>query len=156
VLEPELAQELGHLRDVAEHVRQVPDLHPAAEPSGHGQPVLQVAHEGLAGDEELVGQGVPRPHRHPAARGEGSQARLGLGPHRQVVVHHRHLAVEHEVGVGGITLQLGQQSVEEVDEAQPERLERGVPLAVPVRVGDDVDASDHAARYSAAAAHDAG
>ena len=64
---------------------------------------------------------------------------LGLGAHREVVVDHRHLPVEQEVGVGRVGLELGEQLVEQVDQPQPERLERRVPLPVPVGVGDDVD-----------------
>ena len=77
------------------------------------------------------------------AGGQGPQALLGLGADLEVVVDHRHLAVEQEVGVGRIGLELGEQLVEQVDEPQPERLERRVPLPVPVGVRDDVDATGH-------------
>ena len=72
-----------------------------------------------------------------------AQPRLGLGADGEVVVDHRHLPVEQEVGVGRVALELGQQLVEQVDEPQPERLVRRVPLAVPVGVRDDVDATPH-------------
>ena len=71
------------------------------------------------------------------------QALLGLGAHREVVVDHRHLPVEQEVGVGRVGLELREEAVEQVDQPQPERLERRVPLPVPVGVGDDVDAPCH-------------
>ncbi len=143
MLEPQLAEQLGHLGDVAEHVRQVADLHRAAEAGGHGQSPLEVAHQGLAGHEELVGQRVPGPHGHAAGGGEGPQPGLRLGPDLEVVVNDGHLPVEQEVGVGGVGLELREERVEQVDEAEAERLERGVPLPVPMGVRDDVDAPGH-------------
>ena len=82
VLEPELAQELGHLGDVAEHVGEVADVHGAPEAGGDPQPPLQVAHEGLARHEELVGQRVPGAHGDPSRRGQrpGCRPRPRVAP----------------------------------------------------------------------------
>ena len=79
------------------------------------------------------------PDREPARRRQAAQGGLGLGAHGQVVVDHRHLPVEHEVAVGRIGLEPGEQVVEQIDQTEPEGLERRVPLAVPVGVGDDDD-----------------
>ena len=155
VLVPEQPEQLWHLCHVAEHVGQVAHIHGAAEAAGHPQPPLQVAHERLAGHEELVGQRVPRPHRHAAGGGQRAQPRLGLGPDGEVVVDHGHLPVEEEVGVGRVSLELRQQLVEQVDEAQPERLVRRVPLAVPVGVRDDVHPPLGALTCCFVVAHDA-
>ena len=60
-----LSEDLRHLRDVAEHVRQVADRHRAAELGRTPLPVLEVADDRLAGDEELVHQHLPRPDCQP-------------------------------------------------------------------------------------------
>ncbi len=107
---PGLAQELRHLRDVAEHVGQVADRHRAAELGGPGHAELQVAHDRLARDHELVHQDHPRPDREPPARGQAPQ-RLGrLGPHLEVVVEDGGLAVEQEPRVGEVPLEQREQS----------------------------------------------
>ena len=61
VVEPVRAQDLRHLGDVPEHVRQVADAHLAAELARAGEPLLEVPPDRLAGDEELVHQHLPRP-----------------------------------------------------------------------------------------------
>jgi hypothetical protein len=43
------------------------------------------------------------------------------------------------VGVAGVGVEPREQLVEQLDEAQAEPLEREVPLAIPMRVRDDVD-----------------
>ena len=136
---PNAGQDLGHLRDVTEHVGQVADRHGAAEPVGHPQAPLQVADQGLARHQELVGERVPRPDRDPAAANQPPERLLGLRPHRQVVVHDRQLPVQQEPGVRRVVLHLGDQAVQQVDQPQAEGLERPVPLPIPVGVGDDVD-----------------
>ena len=70
---------------------------------------------------------------------EAPQATLVLGADLEVVVHGRHLAVEEEARIGRVGLHELEQLVHEVDETELEGAERRVPLAVPVRVGDDVD-----------------
>ncbi len=139
MLETGEAQDLGHLRDVAEHVGEVADAHGrvATEAGGAGQAPLQIADDGLARDHELVHQDHPRPHLEPARRGEGGEARRRIGAHLQVVVDHRGLAVEEEPGEGRVALEQVEQVVDEVDQLHPVGLERCVPLAVPVGVGND-------------------
>jgi hypothetical protein len=56
VLEAEQAEDLRHLRHVTEHVGQVADVHRAPELGGACDARLQVADDGLARHEELVGQ----------------------------------------------------------------------------------------------------
>ncbi len=86
----------------------------------------------------------------PAGR-EALENGLGLGPHLEVVVDDGHLPVEQEAGVGQVVLERWQELVEQVDEPESKRLERRVPLAIPVRVGDDGDGErfpfGHARRY---------
>ena len=76
-------------------------------------------------------------------------AALGLGPDLEVVVEHRGLAVEQEAGVRRVGFEQVEQVVEQVHEPQAERLERRVPLAVPVRVGDDADRGRRGVRIRA-------
>ena len=66
---------------------------------------------------------------------------LGLRPDLEVVVDHRHLPVQHEVGVAGVGLEQGEQGVEHVDQIQAKVLVGLVPFAVPVGVRDDGDAA---------------
>ena len=62
-----------------------------------------------------------------------------FGAGLEVVVYSRHLAVEEIARIGRVGLHELEQLVPEIDEAQLESPEGRVPLAVPVRVGDDVD-----------------
>ncbi len=82
VVEAELAQDLWHLRDVAEHVGQVARPHRAPEACGAVEAELQVPDDRLARDEELVHEDVPRPHGDAAAGGEAAETapRLRDGP----------------------------------------------------------------------------
>jgi hypothetical protein len=129
--------QLRHLRYVAEHVGEVADLHRAAELGTASEAELQVAHHGLARDHELVHQDHPRPDGEPARRREALQRCTRVRPHLQIVVDDDGLAVEHEARVRRVRLEDRQQCVEKLDETQTERLERVVPLAVPMRVRDD-------------------
>ena len=139
VIDADELQELRHLRDVPEDVGQVPDRHRAAVLRGLLEPELQVPDDGLARHHELVHLDHPRPERDAARRREPPQRVGRLGPHLEVVVDDRGLPVEQEARVGHVRLEQRQQRVEQLDEPHPERLERRVPLAVPVRVRDDRD-----------------
>jgi len=95
-LDPGRAQDLRHLRDVAEHVRQIADRHRAPELLGAAQAGLEIAQRRLAVDEELVHQRLPGPDREPSGHHECANPLLGLGSDLQVVVYRRELAVERE------------------------------------------------------------
>ena len=145
VLHAREPEQLRHLRDVTEHVGQVADVHGAAELRRPLHSHLEVADKRLTRHEELVGERVPRPHRQPARPRQPLQHCFTLRAHGEVVVDHRHLAVEQEAGVRGVGLEPGEKAVEQVDEAQPEGLEGRVPLPVPVGVGDDRHEPSHTA-----------
>ena len=142
---------------MAEHVRQVADPHRAAEGGCSLDTHLQVAHDRLARDEELVHEDVPGSTREPPGGGQPAQALLVLGSHLEIVVDHRHLAVEEEAGVGRVGLHRREQMVDELDQPQAEGLERRVPLPVPVSVRHDVDSSalGHTAQVRALEGNDA-
>src|SRR5207244_5031461 len=66
----EAAKELRQLRRMAERVRDVGDPRRSPELARAAQPLLQVAHDGLARDEEEVGEDVPRPDEEPRGPAE--------------------------------------------------------------------------------------
>ena len=138
ILDARPTQELRHLGHVAEHVGQVADLHHPAQLRRPPHPLFEVPDERLAGDEELVHQDPPGTDGKPPCRDEARDALLVLRPDLEVVVHGRRLAVEREAHPR-VGLHLVEQAIDQLDQAQAERLEREVPLAVPVRVRDQVD-----------------
>jgi hypothetical protein len=123
---------------VPEHVRQVADAHRPAELLRAREPGVEVAHDRLAVDEELVHERLPRSDRESARLNQPADARLFLGPDLEVVVDGRELAVEREAQTL-VPLQLVEDLVDDVDERDPEGLERAVPLPVPVGVRDEED-----------------
>ena len=92
-----LVEDLRHLGHVTEHVGQVADLHHAPEGASPDDALLQVPHDGLAGDEELVHEDVPGSHGDPAGGGERPEPVLVLGADLQVVVDDGQLTVEQEM-----------------------------------------------------------
>ena len=68
-----------------------------------------------------------------------ARAGLVLGADLEVVVDEGQLAVEEEVTERRVALQLVEQVVDQGHQPHPEGLERVVPLAVPVGVGDHGD-----------------
>ena len=142
-------EQLGHLRDVPEHVGEVPDGRGPAQLAGAGDPELEVAHDRLARHHELVHEDHPRADREPLVGDQSRQAGGSLGPHLEVVVDHRGLPVEQEAPGGGILLEQVEEPVEQRHELGPIHLERRVPLPVPVRVRHDRDLLHALARCSA-------
>ena len=110
--ESSLGQDLGHLGDVAEHVREVANLHHATERGTTHDAHLQVPDHGLGRHQELVHKDVPRTHGEASRGGEGTNALFCFGSHLQVVVDHGHLAVEEEPAVARVTLHEGEELVE--------------------------------------------
>ena len=139
VLDPGQPQDLGHLRDVAEHVGEVPHAHRAAELVAPCDAELEVAHDRLSRHHELVHEDHPRPEVEPARGDERGDALGPVGPDLGVVVDDDGLAVEEEPPVRIVVLEEVEQVVDERDQTGPRGLERGIPLAVPVRVGHDAD-----------------
>src|SRR5207244_12473893 len=131
-------QELRHLSDMPEPVRQIADRHRTAELLGPGPAELEVPDDRLAGDQELVHQDLPRPDRESALRDQPPDQRLRPWPDLEILVHGRSLAVEREPHPGTLG-QPFEELVDELNEPHPERLERLVPLAVPVGMRYEVD-----------------
>ena len=137
VVEAGQTEDLGHLGDVAEHVRQVPELHHTPERGTATEAHLQIAHDRLTRGEELVHEDVPGPHADAARGRQRPQPSLGLGANLEIVVHHRHLPVQHEVRIAGVPLEQGEQGVDQLHEAEAEVLVGLVPFPVPVCVRND-------------------
>jgi hypothetical protein len=132
------AQDLGHLRDVPEHVRQVADRHRPAELLGAPPAHLQVADDALPTHQEFVHQDLPGSDRQPPLADEALDPRARLRPNLQVVVDRRQLPVQGE-GEVRLALEHLQDAIDELDELHAERLEGPVPLPVPVGVRDQED-----------------
>ena len=106
--------------------------------SARAQPSSQVADDRLARHEELVHQDLPRADREASLGDQPADQRLRLGPDLEVVVDGGRLAVEREAEPR-ILLHPVEQLVDQLDETHPERLERLVPLAIPMGVRHEVD-----------------
>jgi hypothetical protein len=132
-------EDLRHLGDVSEHVGQIADAHRAPEVRRTRKPGFEVPQRRLPVDEELVHQGLPRADRKAPGLDERANALLRLGPDLEIVVDGCQLTVEREAQPL-VRLELREDLVDDVDERDPERLERAIPLAVPVRVWDEEDA----------------
>ncbi len=141
MVQPGQRKNLWHLGDVSEHVGEVAHIHHPSEGGAPSDAGLQVADDGFARDEELVHQDVPRTQGEPSGGCQRVQALLVLGADLEIVVDDRQLAIEEEGLVGGIPFQKVNQAIDQMNQLQPERLERVIPLPVPVGVGDDGDAS---------------
>ncbi len=127
--------EEGELGDVPERVRRVADGQRVAEAPAHPAPDQQVAYQRLRAHEELVRQHVPGSDAQAPGLDVAAEVALALGPQGEVVLEHRRLTVEREAAVGGVVEEV-EGGVDDVHEPRLEDLERLVPLAVPVRVGD--------------------
>jgi hypothetical protein len=62
-----------------------------------------------------------------------------MRPQLEVILEHDGLAVEVKVLVVGLRLHHVEEAIDERDQTQSELLVGEVPLAIPVRVGHDVD-----------------
>ena len=125
------------MRDLAERVGDVADLHHRAEHLRDAMAAQEVADERLAAGQRLVRDDVPGADEQLALLHDALDVVEAVGAHLQVVLERDRVAVEHEVLVVGVAVEQVEQHVEEADEAHAERLVREVPLAVPVRVRDD-------------------
>ena len=112
-------QDLRHLRDVAEHVRQVAKAASACRAPPPAPAELQVADHVLAADEELVHQDLPRTDGERAALDRGPDAGLALRPDLEVVVDRRQLPVERE-REAGVVVHHVEHLVDAGHEAHPE------------------------------------
>jgi hypothetical protein len=109
------------------------DAEAAADPPAEEE----VPHERLTPDEDLVRQHIPRAGLEPPRREQRTQAVDVVRSHVGVVLEDDTLAVERERAEGLVALERVEDAVDDGAEAQPEDLERDVPLPVPVGVRND-------------------
>ncbi len=132
-LEPELACERGQRGWMPEGVGRVENTAAAAKLRRHGRTAKEVADQRLTRRHETIGQHPPRPGGQPLRSELGHNLLSPVGPHREVVINQRHLAVQEErcgdSGSGGV-----QPAVERLHQARQQPGAREVPLAVPVGV----------------------
>jgi hypothetical protein len=139
-LEAEAAQDLRQLRRVAEAVRQVAHLRGCrAVAVADRTAVQQVAHERLPADQELIRKHVAWSGLEPAAREQRAEAAFHLRADLEVVLDHDRLAVEREAKLRP-RLERLDHLVHHLRQADPEVLERHVPLTIPVGVRSDPEA----------------
>ena len=139
--DPEAGEDLRQLGRVAEAVGHVAGAARLdAEAAADSPAEQEVPDERLAPDEDLVRQDVRRPGLETSCREQRPQPRLVLRPNVDVVLEHDRLAVERERRERGVALERVEDTVDDRAEPQPEDLERDVPLAIPVGVGDDEEA----------------
>ena len=106
----------------------------AAYGSAAGQ---QVADERLATRDQLVGKHVPRTRFQAAVTQECRELGGTFGPHLQIVLEQDGLAIEQEALA--VCRGIIEQLVDELYQPLSESLRFVIPLAIPMRVGDDVD-----------------
>jgi hypothetical protein len=108
-------QDLRHLRDVTEHIRQVANSHPAAELLRVSHTRFQISERCLAVDEELVHQRLPRAEREPPCLHERANPCFRLRTDLEVVVNRRELPVQREAE-RLVALEPVEQLVDDLDE----------------------------------------
>ena len=124
---------------VAERVRRVQGLATPAPVLGVGRAVEQVAHQRLSRRHLLVRLDVPGPYLQPVGLHQGLHVGLPVGPGPHVILEENRLAVEQEGAVGRVRREPRHEVVQHRNEPRVQRRAREVPLAVPVRVGDQVE-----------------
>ena len=146
-VDAEATQDRRHVGDLAEGVRDVADLHHGPELPGHAMAAQQVPHERLTAGQRHVWDFVPGPDSEPTVLDDALDLGAAVRTDVQVVLDQDRVAVQQEVFVLGVAIEDLQQQVEEADEARAVALVRKVPLAVPVRVGDEDEAPGFAAGF---------
>ena len=114
-----------------EHVRHRATVRAHAADSGQ-----QIPHERFTRGEELISEHEPRTRLDRATGEHRSQLRAAIRADRQVVLEQHRLSVEQERRARRRRVE---QLIDQGDELLAEAGERQVPLAVPMRVRDDVN-----------------
>ena len=138
-VEGELASEIGKNRWMAESVRRIEYVEPAAQAGRVGAADEEVAHQRLARGDLLVGQHIPGPDLEPPGSHQSAHQRLAIRPYREVVLEQNRLPVQEEGLEGRISLESFEQVVEQSDQSDTKGRLREIPLPVPVRMEDQVE-----------------
>ena len=131
---PEAAKNLGHLGDMGELVRNVPDLHDSAERFPHTKSEEQVSYLRFSACEEFVVEDVPRPDEEFPFLNQLADFLPAIRTNLQVVHHNGHLAVQRVGSEFAVSPEELDQILDHIDKHCPEAVKREIPFAVPVRM----------------------
>ena len=131
--------DLRHLRALTVGKRGVADFHDAAESLRNAVAAQQITNQAFAGNEELLGQGVPGPNPQPAFLHEALEAWAVFGVDFQVVFKRNGLRVQQVALVLRLRFQNVQQPAQKLRQQEAGLLETVQPFPVPVGVRNDVD-----------------
>ena len=136
-VEPETTRDQRQCRGVTERVGGVEDgRRLGAECSQGSTTGEQVSHERFAARNQLVGKDVPGPGFDRAVLQRRREIARALGTNLEVVVEHHRLSVQQKRRPRGVAVE---ELIDQGDEPLSEPSGREVPLAIPVRVREDVD-----------------
>src|SRR5581483_9406184 len=136
VIYAEAPENLRHLRQVAELVGQIADLHARAELAGDAMADEQAAHGRLAAGQELVVQLIPGADGDTPFPDVLFQPGAVLRLDGEVVLQHDGLRVQVEITIVRVAVEQGKDVIYQVYETHSELLERQIPLPIPVRMRD--------------------
>src|SRR5437764_1121635 len=107
-----------------------------AEARDDAPPLQQVADERFPAGNQLVREDVPRARLEPPLAQQRAELLGALRTHVEIVVEQDGLPVEQKTLAEA--WRVIEELVNERDEPLPEALDGEIPLAIPMRVGDDV------------------
>src|SRR5579885_2774754 len=105
VIDAEAAQNLRHLRDMPERIRQITNAHGLTEVGSAPQAELQVAHQRLAAHQKLVRLQIPGANQHATRPDVLPQPFLLLRLYLKIIIENDGLPIEHEMRKAGVALQ---------------------------------------------------
>ena len=120
-----------------ELIGQVAEVEWLAEAARDGHADFKIANQRLAADQETVGEHVPRPDLDFARANQVAQPRLGPRAHLEIVVEHDRLPVEVKRW-NGSSLDQRNHPIRHRDQPRAHLLKRLIPLAVPMRMNDEI------------------
>src|SRR5207247_5055771 len=132
----ERAEDLRQLRGMAERVGDIRDAGGAPELACAPQPLLKIANDRLARDQEKIRQDMPRADEEAIGSYERRDTGHVGGSLLEIVLDGDRLTVEGERAEAGIALEEVEEARDHRDEPRAVALEALVPLAIPVLVRD--------------------
>src|SRR5690606_14832087 len=132
IVDAEAGKDLRQLADVAEEIAdeaRVAWLH--TKGARDSATVAQVAHERFAGDEEFIGEDIPRADADAAGLGQVGDRVAMLGTDLEVVLEDNGLAVTSEGALQAAIFVAFDEAVHQLDQPVTIVLERLVPFAIP-------------------------
>ena len=137
-VDSESGEDLGKLADQSELIRSVADIAAFAEFPCNSPSCQQIADGGFSAGQEKVVLHIPRADPQIAFPNVVFQNGAFFRPDLQIVFQTDRLRIQFK-DVVRICAEDVQQMINKIGQAQTELLERLIPFAVPVRVGDDME-----------------